>query len=82
MVGSVGTDYLVQCPHCSLPMPIPCDQINCQIFRHGTYRSNYQAIPPHLSKERCNYLVANKLIDGCGKPFRFNGTIVTKCDYI
>jgi hypothetical protein len=45
-------------------------EINCQIFRCGIYKANYQQIDPHLPKIQCDQLVANSLIFGCGKPFR------------
>jgi hypothetical protein len=72
------------CPHCKDYLII--EKINCGIFRHGTIKKNGKQIYSHAHKEICEYYVKNKLIYGCGKPFRIiknNGTLETKiCDYI
>lgn len=39
-------------------------------------------ISPHAPKAECDRLVAAGLIYGCGKPFRFDGTTATVCDYV
>jgi len=58
-------------------------ELNCRIFRHGTYRNTQQPIPPHSSKEECDRLVAENLIEGCGKPFRVTEDLeAVECDYI
>jgi len=73
--------YVIDCPHCSDPVQI--ESVQCGIFRHGAYKENAnRQIPPHASKEECDRLVANDLIYGCGKPFRFDGAIVSQCNYI
>jgi hypothetical protein len=48
--------------------------------------SNGQQINPHSDKETCDYYISNKLIYGCGKPYKlikdgdeYKGII---CDYI
>lgn len=76
-------EEIIVCPHCHECIII--NELNCCIFRHGVYKSGLQ-IPPHLEKEKCDELVRNGEIYGCGKPFRItivNGKwIVSKCDYI
>jgi hypothetical protein len=61
------------------------NQVNCGIFRHGVYIENNKQINPHAKKELCEKLVAEKLIFGCGKPFKlkFNGEnyVGEICDY-
>ena len=76
---------LVTCPHCGDFTMI--EQINCAIFRHGSFKSNGEQISPHSSKEDCDAFVKNGLIYGCGKPFLVkvdaNGTLVAEvCDYV
>ena len=73
--------HIIQCPYCSDYIII--EQINCQIFRHGEYKDKELGqLPPHSSESVCNDAFNTGLIYGCGKPFRFDGTNVTKCDYI
>ncbi|KRX06665.1 hypothetical protein PPERSA_07899 [Pseudocohnilembus persalinus] len=80
--------YITNCPNCQTSIQIRQNQINCGIFRCGTYKSNNRQIPSHLPKSQCEILVTKKLIYGCGKPFkvqknRDNGNIeAKKCDYI
>lgn len=75
------TDYLyLCCPHCNILIEI--SQINCGIFRHGTYKKDHTQIDPHLPKDKCEELVEKGLIYGCGKPFRYNGTSLEVCEYI
>jgi hypothetical protein len=76
--AEVVKDIVVSCPHCKDPILI--EQLNCCIFRHGTYISNGQQIPPHSIKEYCDYVANNNLIYGCGKPFRI--IINEKKEYI
>jgi hypothetical protein len=59
---------IIVCPSCKQMIEIV--EINCQIFRCGMYKANYQQIDPHLPKIQCDQLVANSLIFGCAKPFR------------
>lgn len=75
--------YCFECPHCECKIQVPQSWIACTIFRHGIYKgSNGQFLPPHAPKEMCDKAVADGLIIGCGKPFKFNGNFVEKCDYI
>lgn len=76
---------VVECPHCNFPIVI--QQINCAIFRHGAYKTTGQQIDPHAPKEVCDRLVAEKQIEGCGKPFRVvfdasNVLTAVVCPYI
>ncbi len=75
---------IVTCPHCLLLVEI--DQINCAIFRHGILKSNRQQIPPHATKAECDDYIKNKLIIGCGLPFKLvnenNELKAVVCDYI
>ena len=77
---------IISCPTCKDKIYIDKRDFNCKIFRHGVYKSNYQQIPPHLSKIECDKLKENDLIYGCGKPFKLNidkdcvNAII--CDYI
>ena len=80
--------FVVVCPHCEQHVII--EQINCAIFRHGSFKHNGEQIPPHSSKEVCDSLIAEGLINGCGGPFKVvlqevNGTneyVAIPCDYV
>ena len=74
--------YLLACPHCGGKITVLHGELNCQIFRHGAYIKNGRPIPPHATQAECQRLVNEKLIYGCGKPFRFDGEKASICDYI
>jgi hypothetical protein len=78
-------EKIITCPHCDDILII--SELNCCIFRHGIYKNSNQQIDPHLSEKKCNILIKNDLIYGCGKPFQIivqddETWIVKKCDYI
>jgi hypothetical protein len=77
---------VVECPNCQNQIQIFRNEINCAIFRHGILKSNGEQIGPHTPKQECEALVLNKLIYGCGKPFRLvnNNNVYNAeiCDYI
>lgn len=79
------TEPILECPHCKEFVII--EKLNCGIFRHGIYKTNGIQIPPHSSKEKCDYYANNQLIYGCGKPFRIildnnNHYNIEICEYI
>jgi hypothetical protein len=80
------SNFIITCPHCNLIILV--EKINCGIFRHGINKKTFQQIDPHLSKDKCEMLINNNEILGCGKPFRVNKNnntnefVVTICDYI
>lgn len=81
----ISEDMVVTCPNCSEWVIIA--KINCQIFRHASYKINGEQIPPHTSQKDCEALVASSSIYGCGKPFRIikndmNENIAVTCAYI
>jgi DNA-directed RNA polymerase subunit RPC12/RpoP len=61
-------NVVIKCPHCD--EYILLKKLNCGIFRHGTIIKNGKQINPHSTKEMCEYYIKNKLIYGCGKPFK------------
>lgn len=77
---------LFTCPHCEMHIQVLKKEFNCKIFRCGIYKNNFKQINPHMKKEKCEELVKNNLIYGCGKPFKIiineNKLQVVKCDYI
>lgn len=78
-------DLVMQCPHCQDYVLISA--INCQIFRHASYKANDEQIPPHTSQTECERLANGGLIYGCGKPFRIikdenSNLIAVICGYI
>jgi hypothetical protein len=78
-------EKIITCPNCDNIIIIR--ELNCCIFRHGIYKKTNEQIDPHLSKEKCDILIKNDLIYGCGKPFEIiiqddETWIVKKCYYI
>ena len=74
--------FYFECPHCNLLIQVPQNEIRCTIFRHANYKTDMAFVPPHAPKSQCDFWVANGLVWGCGKPFKFDGQKVVKCDYI
>lgn len=74
--------YLFTCPHCAIQIVVMKNELNCKIFRCGQFKSSGDPVPPHAPKTICDKLKAEDLINGCGKPFIFNGTCVEICGYI
>ena len=77
----------VICPHCGAGIEVPPLALNCAIFRHGSFVDTLEPIDPHAPREVCEWLVANKLIYGCGMPFAIvqdaSGVVSTiKCGYV
>ncbi len=83
------------CPHCGYFTQVLISELNCRIFRHGSFvRKNekneivelLQQIGPHETEESCNNLRNNPNISGCCKPFQIigdqSGYSVQKCGYI
>ncbi len=70
------------CPHCTQPFQVLAAEMNCHIFRHGTFKSSGEPIPPHAGKPDCDRWLLQRLIYGCGKPIRFNTNTFEACDYI
>ena len=62
--------YIFDCPHCDATIQVMCDQVNCQIFRHGVIKNSGEPVNPHASKEECEKLVDMNLAYGCCKPFK------------
>jgi hypothetical protein len=72
---------LIKCPNCQIDIFV--ESINCGIYRCGVFRNNGEPIHPHESKIICEYYVNNKLIYGCGSPFKYSGQGEPEiCDYI
>jgi hypothetical protein len=80
----MNNNIFLLCPHCNLLVHI--EQINCGIFRHGIFIKTNEQIPPHLPKDKCDELIKNNEIYGCGKPFQIikieEEWKLIICDYI
>jgi hypothetical protein len=78
------SEKVVMCPHCNEAVLIY--ELNCCIFRHGSFKQTFTQMDPHCPKEECDRLVQLGLIYGCGKPFivtEKDGLLVADiCDYI
>jgi hypothetical protein len=72
--------YSFMCPHCNILLQVMKNQINCKIFRHAIYKSNYNQIPPHSTQQTCEELFNSGKVYGCAKPFLFDGKTVTATD--
>jgi len=46
------------------------EKINCGIFRHDIYKNTGKQINPHMDQKRCDKLVKDKMIYGCGQEFK------------
>ncbi len=77
-------DIIVTCPNCQESIII--EKLNCCIFRHGVNIKTGQQINAHSSRDSCEQNIKDKLIYGCGKPFKItvdrDRFVVEKCDYI
>ena len=75
---------IVQCPNCGQDVIII--KLNCKIFRHAAYKDTGKQINPHMNKNKCEKLIRQNKIYGCGKPFKVNIVddkyIPEICDYI
>jgi hypothetical protein len=74
-------EFAFACPNCMGAVVVPVNMLNCKIFRHGTHKISREPINPHASEPECRRLVKEGLIEGCGKPFHFNGSHVSICPY-
>ena len=78
--------HIFECPHCKGCIEVLEKNINCGIFRHAYLKSTNRQIDPHASKIICENLIKEKLIIGCGKPFKIvkreNHLHTEKCEYI
>lgn len=75
------------CPHCETFVSVKIQEINCAIFRHGTYKDSFKQLDPHLCKDECDRLSREDLIFGCGRPFQLvrrsdDAYTVQICEYI
>jgi protein involved in temperature-dependent protein secretion len=77
---------IVTCPNCNEFVLIYTNEINCEIFRHAVFKSNFQQINPHTHEELCLKYINENLVYGCSKPFRIininNEYKAIICDYI
>ena len=77
--------YFFICPHCKDDIIVNKRELNCKIFRHGVFKSNYTQVNPHATFEECKRLIETDQILGCGKPFEViekNGKLTAIiCDY-
>jgi len=83
-----GNLYIFVCPHnCGQSYGVLKNELNCRIFRCGFYKKTGSQIEQHLPKIMCDKLFYNKLITGCGRPFKIidvqnNQKLVVVCEYI
>lgn len=56
------------CEHCGETVII--EKINCGVFRHGVYKNTGKQISPHMGQKKCDKLIKDNLIYGCGKEFK------------
>jgi len=69
---------IINCPNCN--QCIEVIKLNCKIFRCGVFKENMKQIDPHLCKNKCEQLVLENKIYGCGKPFQVE--VVEKIDNV
>ena len=75
---------IVECPNCNEFIII--EKLNCCIFRHAIFKETGIQIDPQSRKNICDQLFTDKLIFGCGKPFKIiidgEKIKVEICEYI
>ena len=91
-VPSKRSYFIVKCPHCDQEpiLFLYQNELACKIFRHAAYTfDTNKLINPHTPEQECDRLSNEKLIVGCGKPFRVlvsdedvNIIKVEKCGYL
>ena len=69
----------MRCPWCDICIVI--EAVNCGRFVCGVLRETGHQVNPHAPKQHCEQLVRDGLIWGCGKPFKFVGGVLKKCEY-
>lgn len=45
--------YTFVCPHCDDMIIVHKDDVNCDIFRHGQFKTDGSTINPHAPKQYC-----------------------------
>lgn len=74
---------IVDCPNCGQSVIIT--KLNCKIFIHAVFKDTGKQINPHTRKNKCEKLLKENKIYGCGKPFKINVVdrkyIPEVCDY-
>ncbi len=40
-ITKISNGYMFDCPHCSAPIQVNENEVNCRIFRHGQYKNTY-----------------------------------------
>ncbi|NDE13672.1 hypothetical protein EBZ80_01945 [bacterium] len=77
-------DLILVCPHCGGMILIHRTDVRCRIFRHAVYRDSHEPIDPHTPRERCEALIRENKVFGCGRPFRLNEITDEPeiCDYL
>ena len=74
---------IYNCPHCNDEIIIYKNELNCRIFRHGSFKDSGKQLNPHAPKSECDQVSIQGLIHGCGKPFKINDdNSIVKCDYV
>lgn len=68
------------CPWCGGDIEVRPQDVNCSIFRHAVLKATGVQVDPHLGKEACERLVAERKVWGCCRPIKFDGKRVTKLD--
>jgi hypothetical protein len=80
------TMYRFECPWCFGGVEVQKDDVRCGVFRHGQYVQG-GLVDPHCPESTMKQLLANKLIIGCGQPFKLletrqGGKKPVRCSWI
>ena len=75
--------YIIRtCPTCNFMIQIFKSDLNCRIFRHGSFIDSKKQIPPHCSKQEVDQWIAENKIYGCGQPFVIDKELkILACDW-
>lgn len=81
MADSKTDDHYAECPHCGGMIVVAASSIACRIFRHAAHKTTLEPVNPHATQAELEQLLAAGSIEGCGKPFRYDGTSTSVCGY-
>lgn len=63
------TMFRFVCPWCAGQVEVQREDVQCGVFRHAQYVTG-GLVDPHCNESTMKQLIQNKLVIGCGQPFK------------